>query len=60
MKKNIIIAILVLVVLILAGVSFYLSERVRIADNYIKVLESDFPEYLDTTSGTDEFWEYYK
>lgn len=60
MKKNIIIAILVLVVLILAGVSFYLSERVRVANNYIKALESDFPEYLDTTSGTDEFWEYYK
>ena len=60
MKKNIIIAILVLVVLILAGVSFYLSERVRVANNYIKVLESDFPEYLDTTAGTDEFWEYYK
>ena len=29
------------------------------AERYIKRLESDFPEYIDTTSGTDEYSEYY-
>lgn len=29
------------------------------AERYIEKLESDFPEYIDTTSGTDEYSEYY-
>lgn len=29
------------------------------AERYIERLESDFPEYIDTTSGTDEYSEYY-
>ena len=29
------------------------------AERYIERLESDFPEYIDTTSGTDEFSNYY-
>lgn len=29
------------------------------AEKYIERLESDFPEYIDTTSGTDEYSEYY-
>lgn len=30
------------------------------AEKYINRLEQDFPEYIDTTSGTDEYNEYYK
>lgn len=29
------------------------------AERYIERLESDFQEYIDTTSGTDEYSEYY-
>ena len=29
------------------------------AKRYINRLEEDFPEYIDTTSGTDEYSEYY-
>ena len=29
------------------------------AERYIERLESDFLEYIDTTSGTDEFSNYY-
>lgn len=60
MKKNIFIALLVLVVLILAGVILYQSEKLKVANNYVKALESDYPEYIDTTSGTDAYYEYYK
>lgn len=59
MKKNIAIAALIVAVVILAGITLYLNSRVQIADSYIKALEADYPEYLDTTSGTDAFGEYY-
>ena len=59
MKKNIIIAALIVAVATLTGLSLYLYKRVQVAKAYISVLESDFPDYIDTTSGTDEFWEYY-
>lgn len=50
MKKNILIAILALVVLVLAGVTLYQSERLSAAKAYINDLEADYPDYLDTTS----------
>ena len=59
MKKNIIIAALIVAVAVLIGLTLYLYKRVQVADAYISVLESDYPDYLDTTSGTDEFWQYY-
>lgn len=59
MKKNIIIAALIVAVATLIGLTLYLNKRVQVADAYISVLESDFPDYIDTTSGTDEFWQYY-
>ena len=55
MKKNILIAVLVLVVLILAGVTLYQSERLSAAKAYINDLEADYPDYLDTTSGGDAY-----
>lgn len=37
-----------------------LKRELNVAHNYINKLESDFPEYIDTTSGSDEYNEYYK
>ena len=59
MKKNILIAVLVLVVLILAGVTLYQSERLSAAKAYINDLETDYPDYIDTTSGGDAYSEWY-
>ena len=59
MKKNIAIAALIVAVAALTYLSLYLYKRVQVAKAYISVLESDFPDYIDTTSGTDEFWQYY-
>lgn len=59
MKKNILIAILALVVLVLAGVTLYQSERLGAAKAYINDLEADYPGYLDTTSGGDAYSEWY-
>ncbi len=59
MKKNIVIAVLVLVVLILAGVTLHQSERLSAAKAYIYDLEADYPEYIDTTSGGDAYSEWY-
>lgn len=59
MKKNILIAVLVLVVLVLAGVTLYQSERLGAAKAYINDLETDYPDYLDTTSGGDAYSEWY-
>lgn len=39
---------------------FCLKEQLNAAHNYINRLESDFPEYIDTTSGSDEYSNYYK
>lgn len=30
------------------------------AEKYINKLEQDFPEYIDVTSSTDEYLDYYK
>ena len=36
-----------------------LKHQLNDAERYIERLESDFPEYIDITSGTDEFSNYY-
>ena len=59
MRKNIAIAALIVAVVTWMGLTLYLYNRVQVAKAYIGVLESDYPDYIDTTSGTDEFWEYY-
>lgn len=59
MKKNTVIAVLVLIVLILAGVTLYQSERLSAAKAYIYDLETDYPEFIDTTSGGDAYSEWY-
>lgn len=39
---------------------FCLKRELNVAHDYINKLESDFPEYIDTTSGSDEYSNYYK
>lgn len=59
MKKNIIICVLVFFLLFFLGILNYVTIRGDKARDYIKALERDFPEYIDTTSGSDAFNEYY-
>lgn len=66
MKKNIIIAILAITSIMafistkqMANEASYWMNRSEAAEDYIEALESDFPEYIDTTSGTDAYNEYY-
>lgn len=51
---------LVVAALIVATMcAIILKCQLNDAERYIKRLESDFPEYIDTTSRTDEFSNYY-
>lgn len=59
MRKNIAIVVLVLIVLVLTGVTLYQSERLSAAKSYINDLETDYPEFIDTTSGGDAYSEWY-
>lgn len=59
MNKNLIITVLT-IMLVLAMITInHLTNRVDTARAYIKVLEKDYPEYIDTTSGSDEYSEWY-
>lgn len=54
-------AIFILVILCLfLGISLY-QEKAKLcfAQDYIEQLESDHPDYLDTTSGSDAYTNYY-
>lgn len=66
MTKNITIAILLTIVTVLAGLCLHQKSTLNIqdiyidaADRYIKELQEDYPDYLDTTSGTDAYVDYY-
>ena len=59
MTKNIIIVVLLLIAGVLAGICIYQSDTINRAKAYINDLESDFPEFIDTTSGGDTYSEYY-
>lgn len=51
---------LVIAALIALAISVCILKcQLNDAERYIERLESDFPEYIDTTSGTDEFSNYY-
>lgn len=59
MNKNLIITVLT-IMLVLAMITInHLTNRVDDARAYIKALEYDYPEYIDTTSGTDEYSNWY-
>lgn len=59
MNKNLIICTLVLVLVLTLIALNYQTNRVDAARAYIKVLENDYPGYIDTTSGSDEYSEWY-
>ena len=59
MNKNLIICTLTLVLVLSLIALNYQTNRVDTARAYIKALESDYPEYIDTTSGSDEYSEWY-
>lgn len=67
MRSKIIILVLAVVAIVefisviqMSDRASYWMNRSEAAENYIRALESDFPEYIDTTSGGDEYSEYYE
>lgn len=59
MKKNFIIAVLALLLVLLLSLIQFLSNRYNAAINYINDLESCYPDYMDTVSGGDAYSEWY-
>lgn len=59
MTKNVLIAVLLLLVGVLAGICINQNDTINKAKAYINDLESDFPEFIDTTSGGDAYSGYY-
>jgi hypothetical protein len=59
MEKNFFIVFLAGLVAGLLYVINLQSDRLESADKYIKELETDFPEYIDTTSGSDAYNNWY-
>lgn len=67
MKKDFIIAVLMIVIAVLfisvrqmSDRASYWMKRSDAADRYIEELEKDFPSFIDTTSGSDAYSEYYE
>ena len=59
MNKNLIITVLT-IMLVLAMITInHLTNRVDDAREYIKDLESCYPDYVDTVSGGDAYSEWY-
>lgn len=59
MNKNLIITVLT-IMLVLAMITInHLTNRVDDAREYIKDLESTYPDYVDTASGGDAYNEWY-
>ena len=59
MKKNIIIAVLVLLLVLSLTLVQFLTNRYDAAISYINDLESTYPDYIDTVSGGDAYSEWY-
>ena len=59
MKKNIIIAVLALLLMLSMIALNYMTCRVDAARAYIKELENCYPDYIDTVSGGDAYSEWY-
>lgn len=59
MNKNLIICTLTLLLVLSLIALNYQTNRVDTVRAYIKVLEKGYPEYIDTTSGSDEYSEWY-
>lgn len=57
--KNLIIFILSVLLIGLLVVCNHLTNRLDAASNYIDRLETDYPDYLDTSAEGDEYTEWY-
>jgi hypothetical protein len=57
--KNLIIFVLSVILMGLAIACNHLTNRLDAASAYIKRLESDYPDYLDTSAEGDEYLEWY-
>lgn len=60
LAKNIIIFVLLVIIGGLAIVSVEELKTIHAAQAYIEALETDFPNYLDTTVETDAYLDYYE
>lgn len=59
MKKNLIIAVLALFLVLSLTLVQFLTNRYDAAISYINDLESCYPGYVDTVSGGDAYSEWY-
>ena len=59
MKKNLIIAVLALLLMLSMIALNYMTTRVDAARAYINDLEDCYPDYVDTVSGGDAYDEWY-
>ena len=57
--KNLIIFVLSVLLIGLAVTCNHLTHRLDAASNYIDRLETDYPDYLDTSAESDEYLEWY-
>ena len=57
--KNLIIFVLSVLLIGLAIACNHLTHRLDAASNYIDRVETDYPDYLDTSAEGDEYLEWY-
>lgn len=57
--KNLIIFVLSVLLIGLAIACNHLTNRLDAASAYIDRLETDYPDYLDTSAESDEYFEWY-
>lgn len=59
MTKNLIIFVLLVFLIGALAALQHMTVRYDAAMNYIDVLETDFPDYIDVTAETDAYSDYY-
>ena len=59
MTKNLIIFMLLVFLIGALAALQHMTVRCDVADAYINALETDFPDYIDVTTGTDAYSDYY-
>lgn len=59
MKKNLVIVVLALLLVLSLALVQFLTNRYDAAISYINDLESTYPDYIDTVSGGDAYSEWY-
>lgn len=59
MKKNLVIAALSIILIVVMIALNHVTNRVDTAIRYINELEECYPDYIDTVSGGDAYSEWY-